>query len=632
MRSRGPGPVKKKIFKPKCDLPKLTNYRTGANERFWKKFPRAEVKRGKSLVCPEKLRKLAGAWGCSDKKRLETVCADLETGADIGCRGSARVATVSGNATSSYKFGHQVTDEIACWVEKGFVSGPVEEAEVPAQAKINSILCREKPNGAVRVILNLSAPDSLSVNDGIDSDNFPAVMSSTEKWLAVLNMAGRNCDMVKIDWAAAYKHIAVREEDMNLQWFKWLEKFFVEKCLVFGGASSAGIYDRLAKTVLDIVLRKSRFPRNMVCQHLDDVCAAAAEGSGMIEEFDAAYSEIAREIGVQLAPRDDPEKSFAKSKTGVVLGVRYDSERWTWGMPQEKLRKFAEQVNLMLTETECRQDQIQSVLGKIINVKALVPGGKFHIDHLMRLQNVSENGATLVKLNTEFKRQLHFWLTMLTACSDRAAIPAEETRLPPWAIECFTDAAGGSMESAGRGLGAVIPQWGWWCYMPWSRGVNDGALTLEGKKIGRKLSALELMGPLLVMASAASELRGTAIKFWVDNNGSVLIWKKGYSVQCRLASTIVKAIAGIAAALGSSVDIQKVTRCSSAGTIAADALSKADFRTFRGSHETDTFSVQPAKVPKQLLKWAVMPHEDDDLDKKILTEIAAREPVLGINC
>lgn len=52
-------------------------------------------------------------------------------------------------------------------------------------------------------------------------------MSYIEHWLEVLNKAGRVCKMVKVDWAAAYKHIAVRDEDRNLQWFEWVRKYFV---------------------------------------------------------------------------------------------------------------------------------------------------------------------------------------------------------------------------------------------------------------------------------------------------------------------------------------------------------------------------------------------------------------------
>ncbi len=45
-------------------------------------------------------------------------------------------------------------------------------------------------------------------------------MSSTGKLLAVLQRVERGCKIMKMGWAEAYKHIPVREDDLNLQWFE----------------------------------------------------------------------------------------------------------------------------------------------------------------------------------------------------------------------------------------------------------------------------------------------------------------------------------------------------------------------------------------------------------------------------
>jgi hypothetical protein len=166
---------------------------------------------------------------------LDTVCTDLSEGADIGCSGQHRQATFSSNAPSAYEFAEQVTDSIADWILAGFAAGPFDPQDRPAGAKVNGMMCRQKPNGSARIILNLSAPKGRSVNDGIQSDDFPTTMSSTKKWLEVLDKAGRGAEMVKIDWASAYKHVAVRRQDIELQFFHWLGKDFVELCLVLAG-------------------------------------------------------------------------------------------------------------------------------------------------------------------------------------------------------------------------------------------------------------------------------------------------------------------------------------------------------------------------------------------------------------
>jgi hypothetical protein len=104
--------------------------------------------------------------------------------------------------------------------------------------------------------------------------------------------------------------------------------------LIFGAVSSAGLYDRLAKVVLDLVIRHAKFPPEMVIQYLDDVCAASPQGCPSLRAFQEAYRTLAADLGVKLAPYTDPDKAFCCSTVGVILGIQYDTDNWTWSTPQ----------------------------------------------------------------------------------------------------------------------------------------------------------------------------------------------------------------------------------------------------------------------------------------------------------
>ena len=135
------------------------------------------------------------------------------------------------------------------------------------------------------------------------------------------------------------------------------------------------------------------------------------------------------------------------------------------------------------------------------------------------------------------------------------------------------------MDGSGRGTGCVSQDW--WAVVPWGVRINCGAVAVDGGKLGRKLSALELVGPLICVAAGNGWCRNRPVRIWVDNAGSVLIWEKGYSNSCSLCTTLVKAIAAVAAGIGCQLYIQKIRRCSSLGAVMADAISKADFNLFR---------------------------------------------------
>ena len=621
--------VKQKVFKPRFpELPVLEDYKAGGDTEFWSEFPANMSERISPAFSAEALCRMVDRLGCSDRARVDRVLTYLREGADIGCKGKFRCSTSSKNASSAYESGREVTDAIAGWIADKYAYGPVCEEEVPANAKVSGIMVRKKPNGAARVILNLSAPAGMSVNDGIKAEDFPAVMSSTAAWLKVLNKAGRGCWITKTDWASAYKQVPVRREDTDLQWFEWAGRFFKELCLIFGSASSAGIFDDAAKVVLDLVCRLAGFPADRICQHLDDICAAAA-AKEVLERFDGAFMEVAAELGVKLAVRDDHDKTFGPCKKGVVFGVEYDTEEWTWQLPEEKKLRLVAAIREACGCAELSDKQAQSLVGKLINIRPLIPAGKFNVDKIMALLADSSK-SKVVQVSDGCKRQLKFWELALLACNGRLSIPAVERELPVWATEIFTDAAGGSLEGGARGSGGVCGEG--WFFVPWSLKINAGAWKVDGKKVGRKLTALELVGPLAALAVFARECRLRPVKVWVDNAGSVGVWNKGYSNHCRLSSSIVRAISVVAAGLGCKVDILKVSRCSSPGTRMADQISKGNLAEFfEEARERGTrMEATPRELPAVFMKWVCLPVPDDELGERILESLAATGvPVLG---
>jgi hypothetical protein len=170
----------------------------------------------------------------------------------------------------------------------------------------------------------------------------------------------------------------------------------------------------------------------------------------------------------------------------------------------------------------------------------------------------------------------------------------------------------------------------WWFHVVWPAIINRGDVATDGKRLSRKMSALELVGPLVCVAAAPDLCRGTPMRIWVENAGSVHIWQKGYSTRCPLCNTLVKALATVAAALGCKVDIQKIRRCSTPGAVLA-ALSKGVLGAVR-RFSTEfgwPLSAAPAAVPRSILRWLTHPVADDELGQKILFDISRSVPVLG---
>jgi len=373
----------------------------------------------------------------------------------------------------------------------------------------------------------------------------------------------------------------------------------------------------------------SKFPEAMVCQYLDDVCAASPVGRNPgVEQFRDDYMRVAAEIGVKLAPENDPEKAFNPRQDGTVLGVHYNTVKWTWEIPSEKLARLINQIDAAVAAEWLYQEQIWSLVGRIIHYAPLISNGRFNIGHLIKANSVSKQKKFRVVMAPEAKRQLMFWREILVTTSGLASIPVTPAAVPAWAVEFYTDAAGGSWNSPGLGCGGVTK--GAWFFLHWSRNVNGDACW-DGKRIGGKMSALELVGPLICLAAWPTKVMNKPVKFLVDNAGSVCIWKKGYSSSCQLASTLVTAIASVAAGLGTQVHIEKVARCSDPGTVMADALSKSAFGRFREASEGWDMPDEPTPVPLAIMRWLDKPAPNDDLGLAVLKDISNDWPVLGLS-
>ena len=206
------------------------------------------------------------------------------------------------------------------------------------------------------------------------------------------------------------------------------------------------------------VLHHANLVKNLcfVCWDLVDCCAAAPAHSTSLDLFDATFSEIATSLGVKLAPRNDPDKSFSPSTSGLVLGIRYNTVSWTWSLGQEKLIRLLHDLKNLITCEFCYHVQIWSIVGKLLHIRPLIPNGKFNFHHLLKANSFSNNKNNVLVLTSKCKQQQFFWFTMIRLCPHNTSIPNPDFRLPPWAINAYCDAAGGSPFKIGLGVGAEL--------------------------------------------------------------------------------------------------------------------------------------------------------------------------------
>ena len=193
-------------------------------------------------------------------------------------------------------------------------------------------------------------------------------------------------------------------------------------------------------------------------------------------------------------------------------------------------------------------------------------------------------------------------------------IPSGYDLCPPWA----KDAAGGSTETSDKGLSVVVGNK--WVYVPWPKLINSNAVaTCCGKRWRFKLSFLELNGHMARVCGFPEDCLNSIVCTNIDNRGSCRQNSKGYDIHCSTTDTLIRAVWEVATSLNCRAYVKNVRRLSSLPAIGADALSKADFKTFWRvipDHE-----LEPVKLPKAYLKWLENPVRDTELGARIVSEL-----------
>ena len=441
---------------------------------------------------------------------------------------------------------------------------------------------------------------------------------------------GRKPDFVRMTGPPPI-NMCVRESEVWMQGFMWFGRVFYELCLVFGGKSSAGLYDRLAKLVLWIAMAISQFPEKLFVQHLDDVCAASPEGTDTVDKFYTVYREICEKFGVELADPTDPDKAFSPRTNGIALSICYDTEEGingTWYLREDEMSNIILMLEQAIEGDGTNQRFIKSLCGKLLHLRFLVSNSKYRMGQIIIAANQTDEMEARVSISDWCRSDCFWWKTHLPVCSHRSELTDPDRRPNVNALVAHTDAAGGSTKSFGKGVGmAIFPNT--WTFVQWGNKINRGDLGEGNKNLNSRMSAWELLGPFLVVCAAPNTVRNKQVVVMVDNEGSVRMYNKGWTTKCQICNTLLMAINEVAIALNTDLFVNKITRCSDSQATAADALSKMDLKTFR--QMMPLASPGPLKVPNALTMWIKDPQPDRFLGLKILTEMSRYTAVLGYN-
>lgn len=371
-----------------------------------------------------------------------------------------------------------------------FRSSPLGAVPKPGSSKIRLIQDLSFPRGD---------PTQASVNSEIDADDFPCDWSSFTDAFLMVARAPPGTEAAVFDVEAAFRRIPMRPEDQPHVVVMWLAKFFVDHCFCFGGASSPGIFGRVADALVRIFKGRGIVD---ILKWVDDFIFFRYGKRRPDGSFEFNYdADLIWNLGKKLGWPWAPEKFMPFATTFTYIGFSWDLVQKLVQVPPKKKTKYLLKIDPWVEGFRTTLDEVESLSGTLQHVCLAVPEGRSHQPSLWRFKKDFKKSKypNFVKrrLPHYVLEDMEWWRTKLADdfCGSKVAAPAA-----PADVSVYVDA------STSWGIGIVINgRWYAWKLVGDWKALNEQD-SLDRRSIGwAEMVAVELVVLYLIKAGWAGQ-------------------------------------------------------------------------------------------------------------------------------
>ena len=508
---------------------------------------------------------------------LYRVTSNLTDGADLGYTGP-HTSTARPNNRSAVSRPSAVSVAVTTELSRGHTAGPYV-APPFEPFRINPLGAREKPDGTVRLILDLSQPQGLSVNDHISRDDFTLQYITLDDAIAALFTVGpHRALMSKADLKHAFRLIPVRQTQWWLLGFCWHGQYYYDVRLPFGLRSACAIFNELAEVLCQALAFHSN--NREVYHYLDDFFFFSSENSPLCSETYHKFLDICNFCNIPTAP----DKCNPPSTRMELLGCILDTDALTISLSASKVQGIISAIKTVRGSRKVRKRDLLSLIGKLVHATKCIPAGRTFFRRLLDTAHSVKRPHHRVTLTTETKRDLDWWLTFLPSWNGVAPM-IHPTWTPPTDINLTTDAS--------------LTGYGGTCGRSWfAEAWPPTTLTWSNS-----MTWLEFIPILVACAVWGPSWRGLRITFHCDNSGVVGACGKGWSREPRLMS-LLRQMWYLSATHGFTFRVIHVPGCNNS---TADALSRLQLDRFRELQPTARPT--PTAIPETIRAFLASPTE-----------------------
>ena len=238
--------------------------------------------------------------------------------------------------------------------------GIIEYASSVPDEFISSIFTRPKPDGRLRVILNLK-PFNLFIN---------YVHFKMDSIYSALRLMSPRCYMASIDLTDAYFSVPVALAHRKFLRFEFQGKLLQFTCLPMGLKSSPLVFTKLLKPVYSSLRRKGF----MSVAYIDDSYlqgATEAECHRNVVET----RQLLESLGFVISEK---KSVFNPAQKITFLGFVLDSRSMTVSLTKQRTDKILSACELALSSEEVLIHAVATLLGRMVSSFVAIPIGRLY--------------------------------------------------------------------------------------------------------------------------------------------------------------------------------------------------------------------------------------------------------------
>ena len=259
--------------------------------------------------------------------------------------------------------------------------------------------------GRWRLILNLSAPEGGSVNDGIAKELSRVEYTSVDDVVRRVLELGKAAMMAKADVKAAYRNVPVHPKHRWLLGMEWEGVTFVDGTLLFGLRSAPLLITALGDAIEWVASKRGA---KWIRHYEDDFIMVGREGTEECAEAMRVFKETCQKLGMPL----DESKEEGPSEVITFLGIEIDAVRMEIRLPQEKLEELRSTLKRWRGMKSCRRRDLESIVRSLNHACKVVRPGRAFKRRLLDLMTTVSRGDRRVRLNMEARADLEWWFQL----------------------------------------------------------------------------------------------------------------------------------------------------------------------------------------------------------------------------